>query len=79
MKKILFTLITLSILSFNAISAPETKRVCHDKVVNGKTTKVCKDVKVHKKLDGTKVPPKPTAKPAPKPAAKPAAKPDPKL
>lgn len=74
MKKILFALITLSLISFNAVSAPETKRVCHNKVVNGKTTQVCKNVKVHKKLDGTKVPPKAATKPAAKPAAKPAPK-----
>lgn len=44
----------------------ETKKVCHDKVVKGKTTQVCKTIKVHKKLDGTKVPPKAPAKPAAK-------------
>ena len=38
--------------------AAETKRICHDKEVKGKMTKVCKDVKVHKKLEGTKVPEK---------------------
>jgi hypothetical protein len=36
----------------------EMKKVCHDKEVKGKMTKVCKDVKVHKKLEGTKVPEK---------------------
>jgi hypothetical protein len=41
-------------------AAAETKRVCV-KQVNQKTKKpkeVCKQVKVHKKLEGTKVPPK---------------------
>jgi hypothetical protein len=36
----------------------EVKRVCHE--VNGK--QVCKNVKVHKKVEGTKVPEKPTKK-----------------
>ena len=39
--------------------AAETKKVCHEQKDNkGKTVQVCKEVKVHKKLDGTKVPPK---------------------
>ena len=54
------TLITLVILtfSFNVFAEYEMKNVCHDKEVKGKMTKVCKDVKVHKKLEGTKVPEK---------------------
>jgi hypothetical protein len=54
------TLIALVILtfSFNVFAEYEMKKVCHDKEVNGKMTKVCKDVKVHKKLEGTKVPEK---------------------
>lgn len=45
----------------------KTKRVCLDKLTkdgkvimgkDGKPQQVCKDVKVHKKLEGTKVPPK---------------------
>jgi hypothetical protein len=45
----------------------KTKRVCLDKLTkdgkvimgkNGKPQQVCKDVKIHKKLEGTKVPPK---------------------
>jgi hypothetical protein len=45
----------------------ETKKVCHDKVdkagkvVNGKDGKPvqeCKTIKVHKKLEGTEIPPK---------------------
>lgn len=44
----------------------ETKMVCIDKVVkgevvkdkNGKTVQTCKKMKVHKKLEGTKVPEK---------------------
>jgi len=58
MKKLLISLITLSVLSFSVEAATKTKKVCHDKVVKGKTTQVCKNVKVHKKLEGTKVPDK---------------------
>jgi hypothetical protein len=45
----------------------KTKEVCRDKLdkagqvvrdKSGKTTKVCKKVKVHKKVDGTRVPEK---------------------
>ena len=36
----------------------EVKKVCHE--VNGK--QVCKNVKVHKKVEGTKVPEKPAKK-----------------
>lgn len=39
--------------------AAETKKVCNQQKDNkGKTVQVCKEVKVHKKLDGTKVPDK---------------------
>jgi hypothetical protein len=39
--------------------AAETKKVCNkQKDKKGKEVQVCKEVKVHKKLDGTKVPPK---------------------
>lgn len=58
-------LIAVSIaLASNAFAA-ETKKVCHDKVVKGKTVEQCKTIKVHKKFEGTKVP-----TPAPKAAAK---------
>jgi hypothetical protein len=38
----------------------ETKRVCIEQkdAKTGKTKEVCKNVKVHKKLEGTKVPDK---------------------
>ena len=36
----------------------EMKKVCHTEKVKGKDTEVCKTIKVHKKLEGTKVPPK---------------------
>ena len=39
--------------------AAETKKVCHEETdKKGKTKEVCKNVKVHKKLEGTKVPDK---------------------
>ena len=48
-------LIALSPLSAQA----ETKRVCHQDVKSKK--EVCKNIKVHKKVEGTKVP-EPTKK-----------------
>ena len=50
-----------------AYAEAKTKEVCRDKLdkagqvvrdKSGKTTKVCKKVKVHKKVDGTRVPEK---------------------
>jgi hypothetical protein len=41
------------------IHAAETKKVCNtQKDKKGKEIQVCKEITVHKKLDGTKVPPK---------------------
>ena len=51
MKKLL--LVIISALSFSA-QAVTMEKVCHD--IKGK--QVCKMVKVHKKLEGTKVPTK---------------------
>jgi hypothetical protein len=54
-------LIALVLVVFvgTAYAEAEVKKVCHD--VNGK--QVCKNVKVHKKVEGTKVPEKAPAKP----------------
>jgi hypothetical protein len=61
-----FALIAL-IVTNPAYAEGKTKEVCRDKVdkagqlvrdKSGKTTKVCKKVKVHKKVDGTQVPEK---------------------
>jgi hypothetical protein len=60
MKKILI-LIALSIASA-AYAGGETKRVCKDVAKNGKIVKQCKNVKIHKKLEGTAVPDKPAKK-----------------
>jgi len=35
----------------------ETKRVCHNEQKGSKTVSVCKTIRVHKKLEGTPVPP----------------------
>jgi hypothetical protein len=44
------------LLAFNVHAGGEVKKVCRE---DPKTKKeVCRDVKVHKKLEGTKVPPK---------------------
>jgi hypothetical protein len=59
---ILSFLIAFSSLAF----AAETKKVCVDKVTNdgkpvldkaGKPVQDCREIKVHKKLEGTEVPP----------------------
>ena len=42
-----------------AFAGGEMKKVCHtEKDKKGKEAEVCKTIKVHKKLEGTKVPPK---------------------
>jgi hypothetical protein len=49
----------LSLLSLNiAYAGGETKKVCHKETKKGKEVEVCKDIKVHKKLDGNPVPEK---------------------
>ena len=59
MKNLLLALIAsvvLSISSFAVIGA-ETKKVCVDQIQkNGSKKEVCKEIKVHKKLEGTPVP-----------------------
>jgi len=68
MKNLLIALsigITLVGVSYSA--EPETKKVCVDKITadgkpvmgkDGKPQQECKEIKVHKKLEGTKVPDK---------------------
>jgi hypothetical protein len=52
------TVMASLILAFQ-IHAQETKKVCNkQKDAKGKEVQVCKEIKTHKKLDGTKVPPK---------------------
>jgi hypothetical protein len=51
------TVLLSAVLAFQ-IHAAETKKVCNaQKDKKGKEVQVCREVKVHKKLDGTKVPP----------------------
>jgi hypothetical protein len=61
-------LLALALMSLAlSIQAAETKKVCIDKIgkdgkvvmgKDGKPTQECKEMKVHKKLEGTKVPEK---------------------
>jgi hypothetical protein len=63
------SLLAVLLIAFSSVAfaAPQIKEVCKDKkdakgqVVRGKDGKpvqVCKKIKVHKKHEGTKVPPK---------------------
>lgn len=69
MKYIITTFLTIIALSLSVPSyaGGEIKEVCKDKVdaagkavvgKDGKAIRVCKKIKVHKKLEGTKVPDK---------------------
>ena len=55
-----YLLVIAALVPILAFAAGETKKVCNkEKDRKGKEVQVCKDVRVHKKLDGaTKVPPK---------------------
>lgn len=53
MKKSLFALVLMFTIS--SCYAAETEKVC---IKNSQGKEVCKQVKVHKKLEGTKVPEK---------------------
>jgi hypothetical protein len=67
MKNIAFVAGLCLILSGPAIAGGEMKEVCHDKVdkagkpvmdkKTGKQAQECKKIKVHKKLEGTEIPP----------------------
>ena len=60
MKYLIATLLGLAMTSVYA--GGEMKKVCHDEEKKGKTVEVCKTIKVHKKLEGTEIPPTPTKK-----------------
>lgn len=47
-------LVLLAAFSVNSYAGGELKKVCHQE----KGKEVCKTIKVHKRLEGTKVPPK---------------------
>lgn len=55
-----FIAVMVAFTTVNTVQAAETKRACitTKDPKTGKDKEVCKDVKVHKKLDGTKVPEK---------------------
>ena len=66
MKKLL-ALLLVGFLATNVYAGGETKEVCHDKLdkagkpvknKDGSVKQDCKKIKVHKKLEGTKVPEK---------------------
>jgi len=71
MKKLFFIAVvvgSIPLLAYHGVSfSAETKKVCVDKVTNdgkkvldkeGKPVQDCKEIKVHQKLEGTKVPEK---------------------
>lgn len=60
MKTLILAALTLGLLAPPLALAAETKRVCVEQTdpKTKQTKEVCKDVKVHKKLEGTKVPEK---------------------
>ena len=70
MKKLLIALCLFGFIT--TVNAAEVKEVCHDRVgkdgkpvvdkKTGKTAQDCKKIKVHKKLEGTKVPEKASKK-----------------
>lgn len=50
--------LALLLLTNPAYAGGETKEVCKEVTKKGKTKQECKKIKVHKKLEGTKVPTK---------------------
>ena len=62
MKKLLIALnlVAWSLFGYQVAQAAETKKACvmQKDQKTGKEKEVCKEIKVHKKLDGTKVPEK---------------------
>lgn len=45
-------------LAVMGVAHAETKKVCHDVKKGNKTVQQCKNIKIHKKFDGTPVPTK---------------------
>jgi hypothetical protein len=58
MKKFLISVVIGFGLIGVAYAGGEMKKVCHTETKKGKEVEVCKNIKVHKKLDGTAVPEK---------------------
>jgi hypothetical protein len=67
MKLLMSLIVSLGLLGVvtPVLAEAEIKEVCHDKVgkdgkpvmKDGKAVQVCKKIKVHKKLEGTEIPP----------------------
>lgn len=58
MKKFVILITLLFFANLAWAEQPKTKRVCKEVTVKGKKQEQCKTIKVHKKLEGTKVPTK---------------------
>lgn len=58
--KHLLSLLLVAAFSIGTVQAAEEKKVCtaQKDVKTGKEKQVCKTIKIHKKLEGTKVPDK---------------------
>jgi hypothetical protein len=57
MDNLLVVLFTAFAILSSPIQAAEKKKVCHEETdKKGKKKEVCKEIKVHKKLEGTTVP-----------------------
>jgi len=48
----------LSVFALSSYAEAEKKKVCHKEMVKDKEVEKCKEIKVHKKLEGTAVPEK---------------------
>ena len=55
MKKLIALIAFVPLIAF---AGGEMKEVCTKEMKKGKEVEVCKKIKVHKKLDGTVIPPK---------------------
>jgi len=71
MKLVLALVSSLMLASSPVFAGGEMKEVCKDKLdkngkvvmdKDGKAVQVCKTIKVHKKLEGTEIPPAPSKK-----------------
>jgi hypothetical protein len=57
MDNLLIALFAAFALLSSPVQAAEKKKVCHEETdKKGKKKEVCKEIKVHKKLEGTKLP-----------------------
>jgi len=57
MDNLLIALFAVFAVLSSPVQAAEKKKVCHEETdKKGKKKEVCKEIKVHKKLEGTKLP-----------------------